>query len=70
MTDTQILIDEYGVPEPVSSDYETDEAYWAAHDAWLEGFANWLQRKAEEEEAIRIEEEEAHRHPRRSPVIG
>ena len=61
MTDTQILIDEYGVPEPSPDNYDSDEVYLAAYNAWFEGFANWVIRKSEEEEAARIAEEEAHR---------
>ena len=61
MTETEILIEEYGVPEPKVEDYADSEAYWAAHDAWLEGFSAWIQRKTAEEEAARLAEEEARR---------
>lgn len=61
MTDTQILIDEYGVPEPSPDNYDSDEAYLAAYNAWFDGFSNWFIRKSEEEEEARIAEEEARR---------
>lgn len=61
-TDIQTLIDEYGVPEPKAEDYESSELFWAAHNAWFDGFAAWVQRKVEEEEAARIAAEEEARH--------
>ena len=61
MTETEILKEEYGIPEPVAEDYGSDEAFCAAHDAWMEGFVGWLQQKVEKEEAARIAEEEAAR---------
>lgn len=61
-TDIQILIDEYGVPEPKAEDYESSDLFWAAYNAWFDGFAAWVQRKVEAEEAARIAAEEEARH--------
>lgn len=58
MTEMEQYIEEYGVPAPVPEDYESGEAYQAAYDAWLAGFAAFMFRKADEEEAARIAEEE------------
>lgn len=61
MIETEILIEEYGIPEPKAEDYDSVDAYWAAHDAWLAGFSAWIQQKTAAEEAARIAEEEAQR---------
>lgn len=45
MTETEINIEEYGIPPPAWSGYATGEEYQAAYDQWLAGFANWFQRK-------------------------
>lgn len=64
MTDAELrekYVEECGIPEPQEEDYESVEAYWAAHNVWLNGFAGWCDRRLKEEAAARIAEEEAAR---------
>ena len=64
MTDAELrekYVEECGIPEPQEEDYESIEAYWAAHNVWLNGFAGWCDRRLKEEAAARIAEEEAAR---------
>lgn len=59
MTDTEILIDEYGIPPPAADGYGSGDAYRAAYDAWFEGFANWVYRREEEAARLAAAEERA-----------
>lgn len=59
MTETDPYLLDYGVPQPVREDYDSDEAYSAAFDAWLSGFSAYVFRRTEEENAARIAAEEA-----------
>ena len=64
MTDAELrekYVEECGIPEPQEEDYESVEAYWAARNVWLNGFAGWCDRRLKEEAAARIAEEEAAR---------
>ena len=61
MNDMEQYIEEYGVPAPVLENYESQEAYQAAYNAWFDGLAAFIIRKEEEKEAARIAEEEAAR---------
>ena len=61
MNDMEQYIAEYGVPAPVPENYESQEAYLAAYNAWFDGLAAFIIRREEEKEAARIAEEEAAR---------
>ncbi len=63
MTETELrekYAEECGIPEPQEEAYESAEAYWAAHNVWLSGFAGWCDQRLKDE-AARIAEEEAAR---------
>lgn len=61
MTEMERYIEEYGVPAPVPENYESQEAYRVAYNAWFDGLAAFIIRKEEEKEAARIVEVEAAR---------